>query len=263
MNPPVISLTTDFGERDGFTGAMKGVILSINPHVRIVDISHHIPPQDLIAGAMVLGNACPYFPLGTIHVAVIDPGVGSTRRAMVAATDYGRFVLPDNGLLTFLERKTPIREAYAIENPDFMLPDISKTFHGRDIFAPVAAHLSCGRSLKQAGSKIEDWVRLDLPLPRRGSNVLEGEVIYVDHFGNLFCNIEADAVAAFGSNSLLKFQGGSLAGLKKTYSEVPHGEPLFLIGSGGFLEIAINGGSAHQQLGLEKGAVVSLSQIRA
>jgi len=256
---PIITLTTDFGYQDGFTGAMKGVILSMNPAVQFVDVSHGVPRQDLFAGAMVVRGACPYFPPHAIHLIVIDPGVGTSRKAMIAVTDRGRYVLPDNGLLTLLERFTPIREAWSIENPDFCLPTISNTFHGRDIFAPTAAHLSLGRPPEHAGPAITNWQRLEIPQCRKVDKGWEGQVIYGDLYGNLFCNFEIEAMKELKPDCVLRFEGGEVRGLKAAYGDVASGEALLTFGSSGFLEIAINGGDARQQFGLQPGDGVMLS----
>ncbi len=254
-----ISLTTDFGTRDGFVGAMKGVILSINPRVSILDISHDIPRQDIFAGAMVLCNTCPYFPRGTIHVAVVDPGVGTDRKAMVAVTNMGFLVLPDNGLITLLHGKTPVLAAYAVTNRDICLPLPSATFHGRDIFAPVAAHLSRGLPPEEVGPKMETFHTLTVPRPKRTQYGIQGEIIYVDVYGNLFTNIESEMLDNFGKDCVLSCAQTKIQGLSRTYGDKSPGELLFLPGSSGFVEIALNGGNAFRQLGLKPGDGVFLT----
>ncbi|CAM2068041.1 SAM-dependent chlorinase/fluorinase [Sulfidibacter corallicola] len=258
---PVITLTTDFGGRDGFVGAMKGVILSINPDARIVDLSHGIPRQDVFAGAMVMRNACPYYPPGTVHVVVVDPGVGSDRRAIVAETTDAYYVLPDNGLITLVDQLTPVRAAYSIENMGFCLPEISRTFHGRDIFAPVAAHLSRGLSPEQVGPPLESFAELDLPTPSVSHNLVRGSIVYADVYGNLFTNIGPAQISPHSKSWRLELNGKSVTGFCEYYSSVKEKLPLMIFGSSGFLEIAVNGGNALEYFGANVGDTFSLQHI--
>ena len=256
-NPPLITLTTDFGDRDGFVGAMEGVILSLLPDARVVDVSHQIPRQDIAAGALVIAGVFEYFPLGSIHVVVVDPGVGTARSAMVARTARGMLVLPDNGLITLVARRFPILAAHVIENPAYGLPVVSHTFHGRDVFAPAAAHLALGVPLSQFGRPLAAPVRLNWETPSRVEAGLAGKVVYCDVFGNVLLNFEASRLTLPGRYRLL-FKGRALEGPRTTYASVARGDALFLIGSHGYLEIAVNGGSARERLGLEIGDPVLL-----
>ncbi len=259
----VITLTTDFGARDGFVGAMKGVILSVNPNARIVDISHDTPRQDVLAGAIVLANAARYFPAGCVHVAVVDPGVGSDRRALAAVCDSGLYVAPDNGLLTMVDRHDPIREAYAIENPAFRLPELSATFHGRDLFAPAAAHLSLGKPPADAGAPVANIQRLAVPEhawnPTAGQ--ARGEVLYVDIYGNLITNIPNRCLDDLGGTCRLTIGGQDIAGPRRAYNDAAPGELLFLPGSSGLVEIAVNMGNAADALKASRGGDVILAGL--
>ena len=257
MSTPIITLTTDFGTADGFVGAMKGIILGINREARLVDIAHTVPRQDVFAGAMVLRNTWKHFPAGTIHLGVIDPGVGTDRAAIVAVVDDGLFVLPDNGMITLVARETPIRAAYAITNRIYMRDTISRTFHGRDVFAPVAAHLSLGRPAESVGPLLEDLVRLPYSEPIASARRIEGEIVYRDNYGNLFTNIVADMVP--DGHAALEVGGHRIGGPRSAYGEVPAGEILFLVGSSDLVEIAVNGGNAAEKLGAGIGTPVALS----
>lgn len=274
---PIITLTTDFGTSDVYVGVMKGVILNINPNVQIVDITHAISPQNIHEAAFAIQAAYRYFPKGAIHVIVVDPGVGSERQAIVCQIDSTFFVCPNNGMLTYLlqnieTEKTYIPEAVTIENPTFLLPQISNTFHGRDIFAPVAAHLSLGVPLAEIGTPIRDLVRFRVPAICISEGTLTGQIINVDSFGNLITNISENALAAFLLSSIsneeavgqldmqtvsAKFEiiagNTCLKKLNGTYAESGAGEPLAIIGSFGLLEIAINLGNAEARLGIKNG----------
>jgi len=256
MSTPIITLTTDFGTADGFVGAMKGIILGINRDVRLVDIAHTVPRQDVFAGAMVLRNTWRHFPTGSIHLGVIDPGVGTDRAAIVVVVDDGLFVLPDNGMITLVARETPIRAAYAITNRIYMRDTISRTFHGRDVFAPVAAHLSLGRPAESVGPLLESFARLPYPDPLVEANRIEGEIVYQDNYGNLFTNI--DAAGLPDAHATLEIGGHRIGGPRGAYGEVPGGEVLFLVGSSDLIEIAINGGNAAEKLGVGIGTPVRL-----
>lgn len=257
--PPIITLLTDFGLRDAYVGAMKGVILSIAPRVTLVDLSHHIPPQDVTAGAFVLGSAWQFFPEGTIHLAVVDPGVGSGRRAIAVATQGHVFVAPDNGLLSLALGEEAPFEAVALTNPRYWrTPSPSRTFHGRDIFAPAAAHLAQGIPLPTLGEPIVEIARLPWPKPiRLAEGGLRGEIVYLDHFGNAVTNLPEALVEPYREGW---FCAGPfrLRGLVNTYAEVARGVPLALIGSHGFLEFAIREGSAAQEGRLQIGTPVQV-----
>lgn len=255
---PVITLTSDFGYRDPWTAAMKGVILSIAPEARILDLSHGIAPQRILEGALFLAATVPYFPEGTIHVAVVDPGVGTARRPVIARCAGQLVVFPDNGLLTLLERSHPIEATVVIENKDFMAALPSATFHGRDIFAPAAAHLALGTPLESFGPEAGDLVRIPVPeatLDPEGQ--LHGEVIHVDRFGNCITNIGRDMVPG-DSDYRVQVAAATLPGIQRTYGDVPPGTLLALFGSSGHLEIAIAMDSAARTLELRAGAPVTL-----
>jgi S-adenosylmethionine hydrolase len=247
----IITLTTDFGERDPYVGMMKGVILSINPKARIVDITHGITPGSILEGGTIIKQAYPYFPSGTVHVGVIDPGVGGERRQIAVASKGHYFVGPDNGLFWPAIEDSPSAVVIQLTEKRFWMDAVSSTFHGRDIFAPVAARLSQGIDLFLMGEKVDNPAALDYPRVRRKQDLLAGEVIRVDHFGNLITNITADELAEFLSSEGLSVAIGGLV-LKEihiTYNDVPEGEPLALIGSSNVLEIAVNRGSARAELG--------------
>ncbi len=258
---PVISLLTDFGLSDPYAGIIKGVIASVCPEARIIDITHQVPPGDVYGAAYALAAACPYFPADTVHVAVVDPGVGSGRRIVSVKTRAGIFLAPDNGLLSLVADEHHISAAYSVENTDIFIHPVSTTFHGRDIFAPAAAHLACGMDMAELGEPISEksLVRLDLGgkpgLEENGR--LCGSVIAVDRFGNLITNIErADIDKAFGSAAAagrdLCISAGDkiIRGISGSYSSVPEGAFLALIGSTGRLEISVNAGNAGSQLNL-------------
>jgi S-adenosylmethionine hydrolase len=255
----LITLTTDFGTSDWFVGTMKGVILGINPSARIVDLTHGVPAGDIRAGAFTLAASCKFFPKGTVHIAVIDPGVGSEREAIAVETERYFFVGPDNGVLSWALRSERIRKVRALKNEKYFLPELSKTFHGRDIFAPVAAHLSRGVAIEKLGPSKKEFVRLDWPEPRLKERGIEGEVVYVDRFGNAITNLGADLLRDFGDHRLEVFVKGKRQCLvEDCYAAVRPGKPVAVLGSSGFLEIAINQGSARKKLGLEAGCRVKV-----
>ena len=248
----VITLTTDFGSRDWFVGTMKGVILRLAPKATVVDVTHDLPPGDIRAGAFALAAACRFFPKGTVHVAVIDPGVGSARRAIAARTANGFFVGPDNGVLSWALAREQIKAVHTLENADCFLHPVSRTFHGRDVFAPVAARLSRGMLLRQLGPVVKNFVRLSWPSARHGDGWLEGEVVYVDHFGNAITNLENRWVQDLASGPLAVWRGRKrLCPLADFYQSVPTGRPVAVPGSSGFLEVVVNGGNASQKLRLQ------------
>lgn len=257
-----ITLLTDFGLKDAYVAAMKGVILGINPDARLVDITHEIPPQDITAGAFVLAEAVPYFPPGVIHLAVVDPGVGTTRRGLAAKARDRFFVGPDNGLFHFIFRDSPDLSIVSLENAAYFRPEISATFHGRDVFAPVAAHLSRGVPLNELGTPLRDPVMLRLPEAFFSDAQAQGEIIYVDRFGNLVSNIRGDALRNWlaGRKCRLRIGPCTLRRLSRTYADVPPGEVLALEGSHGHLEIAVHRGSAGQQLHLGAGATLTVEK---
>ena len=259
----IITLLTDFGTKDTYVAAMKGVILSLHPGIVLVDLTHEVPPQDIVAGAFLLAEAIPYFPPGTIHLAVVDPGVGTNRRAL-AASALGHFwVGPDNGLFHLAFREDGAPNIVSLEEPRYFRGSVSPTFHGRDIFAPVAAHLSLGISLDSFGPPITDPAVLPWPEPIRTNEAIRGEIVYVDGFGNLVSNIRGqDLMAWLGEESYVIILGSlTINGLSRTYGDVVPGDYLALVGSHGYLEIACAQGNAAHRLRIEKGR--SLAVIRA
>ena len=271
--PRIITLTTDFGTSDAYVGIMKGVILSINPNARVVDITHAIPPQDIYEAAFSIYAAHSYFPEGTIHIIVVDPGVGSDRQAIVCHTENAFFVCPDNGVLSYLlqsvenEQKQPV-DTVAIQNSAYYLSEVSNTFHGRDIFAPVAAHLSLGVRLDDIGPPAQTLVQLPIQVPEFSGHTLTGQIVKIDRFGNAITNISETAIARLesastGEMSIYEIRVGSarLNRLNRAYAESGIGKPLAIIGSSGLLEIAINGGNAKEGLGLKWGDSVVIQRF--
>jgi S-adenosylmethionine hydrolase len=247
----IITLTTDFGLQDGYVGSMKGAFWSIAPEARIADITHHIGPQNILEGALVLASVAPYYPDGTVHVAVIDPGVGSQRRPLLARIGSQYFVGPDNGLLSlWLERaEAEGRPAsfFHLDKPDYLLPQVTDVFHGRDIFAPSAAHLAAGVPPEQMGTPVDDPVRITLPRPQRTPSGWRGEIIAIDHFGNLASNLRREHLDGLHVTSV-RIKDACVAGLSRTFSQRSSGELAALINSNGWLEIAEVNGSAARRL---------------
>jgi S-adenosyl-L-methionine hydrolase (adenosine-forming) len=249
----LITLLTDFGTADYFVGAVKGAILSVNPEALIVDITHEIPPQDVETGAFTLMAAYRTFPPGTIHVAVVDPGVGSSRRPIIVSANDQFFVGPDNGLFTFIYEREPSHQAFHVTAEKYFRPKVSTTFHGRDIFAPVAGALSNGVKPNKLGSVIDDAVRLNYSR--------QPEIIHIDHFGNCVTNISREAFE--GKIASLKINGKTIRSFRNFYGE-ESGRDIFAIwGSAGFLEISVNGGSAAKRLQAKRGDEVFLTQRRS
>ena len=255
----VITLTTDFGTRDWFVGTMKGVIAGIAPNVNAIDLTHELRPGDIRGGAFALAASHRFFPKGTIHVVVVDPGVGSQRRAIAVRTPTGIFVGPDNGVLSWALAKERITAIHALENEAYFLQPVSGTFHGRDIFAPVAAHLARGVPIRRVGPALKDFVRLDWPPPRQRSGTVAGEVIYVDRFGNGITNLESRLLRGTGRASCeVHARGRWLCPVRAFYQAAEPKTPVVVVGSSGFLEIAVNGGSAEAALGVRIGTGVVL-----
>ena len=241
----LVTLTTDFGTTDPFVGIMKGVILGRAPGTSIVDLVHDLPPQNVRAGALVLQQAIPYFPPGTIHVAVVDPGVGSARRPLCVETASAFLVGPDNGVLSLAAPVADVRRIVHLTKELFLLSPRSATFHGRDIFAPVAAALATGTPSIALGPEVSDMQRLDLPPLVQEAAGLRGEVLWVDRFGNLITNVTQEALAGFPPQDVsISIRGVRLRGIATAYSAVPTGEPVALVNSWGQLEIAVRDGSA-------------------
>ncbi len=259
----IITLLTDFGSQDYFVGAMKGAILSINRHALIIDITHEIPPQDIEAAAFNLVATYKDFPAGTIHVAVVDPGVGSTRKPILIECGEQFFVGPDNGIFSWIcEREGSVR-AIHLTNEAFFRDPVSATFHGRDIFAPVAAALSSGVAMTQFGEKLSDYVRLDPLRPTAASDgSVEGRVIHIDRFGNCITNLTLEHFSAdkAASGAQLRINSREISSFRQSFSEGEvDGSDLFcLVGSAGFLEIAACNSSAATMLNAQRGNVVTL-----
>lgn len=249
----IITLTTDFGRRDPWVGTMKGVILAVMRDVHLVDLTHEIAPHDVLEAALALEAAAPFFPAGTVHLAVVDPGVGGARRALVVARDEQRFVGPDNGLFTpFL--LTAGWQAFELSAPEYRLPVASHTFHGRDVFAPAAAHLALGVPPERFGRAVTDPVRLPWPASRASAGGMAGEVVHVDRFGNLVTSIRAVDVAPDG---VVEVAGRELP-LVRIFADIDRGTVAGLVGSSGRLEIAARETSAAASLGVGRGAPVLL-----
>ncbi len=257
----LITLTTDFGLADSYVGVMKGVILGIDPTATIVDISHDIAPQDVREAAYVVYTAYPYFPPDTVHVVVVDPGVGSQRRAIALRTAQACFVAPDNGVLSYVLAREGMKEAVSLTHSRYHRPIVSHTFHGRDIFAPVAAHLARGVSLTELGEPLTEIVTFSLPQPQVLPNRdVIGHVLHVDRFGNLILDVrEGDFI--LGGGIVLEVAGRRIQGLGRTFTDVPAGELVAYIGSSGHLEIALREGNAAQLLGMEIGAQILLRRV--
>jgi S-adenosylmethionine hydrolase len=260
---PIITLLTDFGERDGYVGAMKGVILGIAPHVSLVDISHDIPPQDIPSAAYVLWSTYRFFPPDTIHLVVVDPGVGTERRPIAVQTRHGRFVAPDNGVLGYVLEQEEEWQAVHLTERRFWRPEISQTFHGRDIFAPTAAHLAAGVPLHEFGPAITDPVAVPFPQVRRLDEArCQACLVYIDRFGNCVTNLPAEyplagrPAASWGPALSAQLGDHLIRGLHPTYAAVAPGTSLLLVGSSGFVEIAVREGNAAARFGARAGDLV-------
>lgn len=262
-NRSIVTLTTDFGISDHFVGTIKGVILEINPDAQIVDISHSIQAFDVLDGALAIAQAYSYFPAGTVHMVVVDPGVGTARRPIILSTDRHHFVAPDNGVLSLIygrEERVHVRHVTA---EHYFLQPISKTFHGRDIFAPTAAYLSKGVDSEKFGEEITDFVRFNAPKPKPvDPHTLRGVVLKADRFGNLITNITSqDAPALFGENPqgfTIKIGKQEITEIKNSYAEGAPGKLFAIINSMGYLEIAANRAPAAQIVGSAKGTEVNV-----
>lgn len=249
-----IALLTDFGLRDPFVGIVKGVILGISPSSVFIDLSHDIKPGDIKSASFAMDMSFPYLPEGTIVLAVVDPGVGTQRRAVAVRIDGRVVVCPDNGLLSWVLSRQTVAESVELNRREYQLPDISSTFHARDIFAPVAAHLSLGVPLRDVGEGCSDLVAFDTPRATRSSGALRGEVVYIDRFGNLITNISHaefnDWSDEFGGGrTAVSIGSAEVSGIHETYASVPRGHSAAVFGSSGLIEISVNGGSAEHQFG--------------
>ncbi len=257
----IITLTTDFGVSSPYVAAMKGVMLTINPRLQLVDITHAIPPQQLRQGALVLADTTVYFPPGTIHVAVVDPGVGTSRAIVCAEIGDQRYICPDNGLLDRLAERQRPSKMVQVTAPQFFRPSVSPTFHGRDIMAPVAAHLSLGIEIEQLGPPLLDLVKLKWPGVERMDNSIQGEVVAIDSFGNLITNITKAMLAEVPTDESVSVRCDEhqTQGIFQTYADQPPMTLIAVVGSNDQLEIAIVDESAAIMLGARVGEQVEVS----
>jgi S-adenosylmethionine hydrolase len=261
----VISIMTDFGLKDGNVGVMKGVIWGICPEARIADLSHTITPQNVVEASLILARSAPFFPEGTVNLVVVDPGVGTERRAMAARVGKSYFVGPDNGIITLWLEQSRATGASAqfvtLDRPEYWLAEISHVFHGRDIFAPVAAHLARGVPLAEVGTGFDNPILLALPVPSRSQNVWTGEVIHVDHFGNIASNIRLEHIDADlpkAPNMIVQVGPTRIDGLVQTFGERPAGSLVALVGSTGNLIVSVVNGSAAERLAIKVGDTIRL-----
>ena len=261
MSRSILTLTTDFGTGSPYVAQIKGVILSIQPHAVLIDITHAIAPQDIRQGALVLQDATPRFPEGSIHIAVVDPGVGTDRRILAAEIGGRYYLAPDNGLLGGLVRNAPAARVVALTSRDYWFPAVSPTFHGRDIIAPVAAHLSLGTALEDLGQPCGQLQQLEWPALTVEGHRIQGEIIAIDSFGNLVTNIPQDLLAAACVAGVVTVQcgGRTISGLAATYGQHPPGTLVALVGSSNRLEIAVVNGSAAVELRAELGDAVTVT----
>ncbi|MEX2599393.1 MAG: SAM-dependent chlorinase/fluorinase [Dehalococcoidia bacterium] len=277
MAANIVTLTTDFGTSDAFVGTMKGIILGINPDAKVVDLTHDVPRQDVRAGAYIFDSAYHYFPQGTVHVIIVDPTVGTNRRPLLVRTANATFICPDNGLLSYAFAReggaAPDGEpfaptvatppdgwtAYQLTNADYWLHPISSTFHGRDIFAPVAGHASRGEPPGNMGVRLDEICVFPVPGPEERDGRLVGAVQHVDWYGNLITNIEATALPKPEENIVVEVGGHQIKGLSRTYADAPgNRDPIVLVGSHGCLEIALPYGNASEALGVGVGDRVAV-----
>jgi S-adenosylmethionine hydrolase len=259
MPDPLITLTTDFGASSPYVAAVKGVILGINPRARLVDLSHQVPPQDLPYAAFFLAAALPYFPPGTLHVIVVDPGVGTERALLYVEAAGQRLLVPDNGCWTEWARRAgqpPV--VIRLAEPRYWRPAVSATFHGRDILAPVAGHLSLGLDPQALGPRMADWVRGDIPHPVREPHGWRGEVVFVDGFGNLITNIPAEELPAAG-RLRVRVGAAEVTRRVRTYGEVSPATAAVLVSSVGLLEVAVNQGNAAERFSARVGTPVTVT----
>jgi S-adenosylmethionine hydrolase len=251
----IVTLITDFGLQAEYAGAVKGAILSANPRCQVVDVSHQIPPGDILRASFVLKNAFSCFPDGTVHLAVVDPGVGTRRRPLILRQGRHFFVGPDNGIFSEVLPAPGKGAGYEITREEFFRRPVSATFHGRDLFGPVAGYLSSGLPAREFGPRVAGFIRAEIPRPERGSNRLIGRVLWADPFGNLLTNIAREEYGPLLSERGWRILGKSwrIEGLSSTYGEGKPGTPLALFGSSGYLELALNQGRAADKLRIKPG----------
>ena len=259
---PVVALLSDFGTRDHYAGAMKGVVLGICPTATLVDISHDIPAHDVFGASLELAAAFPFFPSGSVFLVVVDPGVGSARRGLAADVGDYRFVAPDNGVLTAVFSETPPKRVVELTERRYARPTVSRTFEGRDRFAPAAAWLAKGIQLSALGRPVDDYRVLDIPIPVTEVKRIVGEVLRVDRFGNLVTNINRKTFERLAKTGDIKITAGSqvIGRLVETYADIGADEVCALFGGTDHLEFAANSISALEQLGLERGAAVTVNR---
>jgi S-adenosylmethionine hydrolase len=257
---PPVTLLTDFGAEDYFVAAMKGVLLARAPGAPLVDVTHHVPPQDVATAAFLLLAVYRDFPPGTVHLAVVDPGVGSARRPLAVTAAGQRFVGPDNGIFSYVLDREPDARVFHLDRPRAFRHPVSTTFHGRDVFAPVAGALAAGADPAELGREVRDPVRLEpIGVRRAAEGTLEGRVLHVDHFGNCVTSVAAgDVPGGLEAGFRLRLGGGEVRALRTHYAGAPPGEPFAVWGSAGFLEVSVNGASAAARLGVRRGDPVTL-----
>ena len=260
---PVIAILSDFGSRDHYVGTMKGVMLGICPDVTFVDITHDIAPHDVLDGAIELAAAYRFFPAGTIFLAVVDPGVGSTRRGIAAEAGDYRFVCPDNGLLSAVVRETPAKKVVELTERRYARPTVSRTFEGRDRFAPAAAWIAKGIQLAALGRNVPEIRRLEIPEAVVSDQELRGAVLRIDRFGNLVTNVDRKTFEKFARDGRVQVAAGgaTVARIVATYADIQSGEVAGLFGSTDHLELAANAGSAADTMGLTRGAIVQITRV--
>lgn len=261
MARPIITLTTDYGTNDHLVGAMKGVILSINPEVMLVDITHGVIPHDILDGALTIGQAFRYYPPKTVHLVVVDPGVGTPRRPILVAADQHYLVGPDNGVFSAVYDQTEALYVWNLTSEHYFRQPVSNTFHGRDIFAPVTAWLTKSWQSSAFGEPITDFVRFSLPKPKTEGQTIKGVILRVDHFGNLITNLTAEnAPAIFTPDGkfTIRAGNGSVTKIVPTFAGGAAGEAVGIIGSSGYLEISVNRGNAARTLGAMRGAEITV-----
>lgn len=261
MARAIITLTTDYGTNDHLVGAMKGVILGINPDVMLVDITHGVIAHDILDGALTIGQAFRYYPPKTVHVVVVDPGVGTPRRPILVAADQHYLVGPDNGVFSAVFDQTEALYVWNLTSEHYFRQPISKTFHGRDIFAPVAAWLTKSWQTSAFGEPITDFVRFALPKPKADGQTIKGVILRIDHFGNLVTNITAEnspSILTANGKLTIRAGNGSATKIVSTFAQGPAGEPVGIIGSSGYLEICVNKGNAARALSAMRGTEVTV-----
>lgn len=260
--PPIVTLLTDFGLVDSYVGQLKGVLYSINPKVRVVDLTHSIAPGDIIGASFVLKTSYQAFPENTTHLVVVDPGVGGQRRPIIVDSSAHLFVGPDNGVFSYIYDENDF-QVFEIANPEDLGKKVSYTFHGRDVFAPAAAHLSLGVKPEALGTRLERFVRFEIPTPRIDGSNLRGQVVHTDSFGNLITNIPRHAVEGRDETTIVEIRGTRIEGMCKSYEEREEGTLLAIWGSSDLLEISLSRGRADHFLGVTRGEPVVIRMERS